>query len=119
MTVKTNIVPITIIYHCLPDPGAVENRGPPKRPSPPPPKPAGGGVKDPDPIPRPAEPKKKEDSNCVSEYSFKFQSCPAKQVLVMFVSLKIFFHLFSFNYFSNCNIEALKQILKLVLSIEH
>ena len=60
MTVKTNIVPITIIYHCLPDPGAVENRGPPKRPSPPPPKPAGGGVKDPDPIPRPAEPKKKK-----------------------------------------------------------
>ena len=42
-----------------PDPGAVENRGPPKRPSPPPPNPAGGGVRDPDPIPRPAEPETK------------------------------------------------------------
>ena len=39
----------------LPDPGAVENLGPPKRPRPPPPNPAGGGVREPDPIPRPAE----------------------------------------------------------------
>jgi len=44
----------------LPDPGAVENRGPPKRLSPPPPKPAGGGVNEPDPSP--AEPERKKES---------------------------------------------------------
>jgi hypothetical protein len=59
-SIKTNNKSLKLqSYNCLPDPGAVENRGPPKRPRPPPPNPAGGGVKDPDPIPRPAEALKK------------------------------------------------------------